>query len=160
MVFPSGCKKNTGKMGKSSVPVLSAAKPWFSPGSSHIGPIALTFCAYPCMSMPAGAAPGEIIVSCAALAPKNISVSRQVSRQSCPRTLVFPGKTCGFVVEVVGFESAACAIKKTARSFRIGHPTDLLTPCGLGLRFCWQGRNQARLENDLFLRESRFIHST
>jgi hypothetical protein len=25
--------------------------------------------------------------------------------------------------------------KKTARSFRIGHPTDLLTPRGLGLRF-------------------------
>jgi hypothetical protein len=46
------------------------------------------------MSMPAGAAPGEIIVSCAALDPKNISVSRPVSRQSHPRTLVFLGKTC------------------------------------------------------------------
>jgi hypothetical protein len=52
------------------------------------------------MSMPAGAAPGEIIVLCAALDPTNISVSRPVSRQSRPRTLVYPGKTCGFVVEV------------------------------------------------------------
>jgi hypothetical protein len=52
------------------------------------------------MSMPAGAAPVEIVVSCAALDPKNISVSRPVSRQSRLRNLVFPGKTCGFVVEV------------------------------------------------------------
>jgi hypothetical protein len=51
-------------------------------------------------------------------------------------------------------------IKKTAWSVRIGHPTDLLTPCGLGFRFCWQSRNQARPENDLFRRESRFILST
>jgi hypothetical protein len=50
--------------------------------------------------MPAGAAPIEIVVLCAALDPKNVSVSRPVSRQSRPRTLVFPGKTCGFVVEV------------------------------------------------------------
>jgi hypothetical protein len=52
------------------------------------------------MSMPAGATPVEIIVVCAALDPKNISVSRPLSRQSRPRTFVFPGKTCGFVVEV------------------------------------------------------------
>ena len=58
------------------------------------------FPAYPCMSMPADAAPAEIIVLCAALDPKNISVSRLESRQSRPRTLVFPGKSCGFVVEV------------------------------------------------------------
>jgi hypothetical protein len=31
-------------------------------------------------------------------------VSRPVSRQSRLRTLVFPGKTCCFAVEVVGFE--------------------------------------------------------
>ena len=31
-------------------------------------------------------------------------VSRLVSRQSRLRTLVFPGKTGGFAVEVVGFE--------------------------------------------------------
>jgi hypothetical protein len=58
------------------------------------------FPAYPCMSMPAGAAPVEIVVLCAALDPKNISVSRPVSRQSRPRTLVFQGRTCGFVAEV------------------------------------------------------------
>jgi len=52
------------------------------------------------MSMPAGAAPVEIIVLCAALPPKNISVSRPVSRQSRREPLVFPGKTCIFVVEV------------------------------------------------------------
>jgi hypothetical protein len=52
------------------------------------------------MSMPAGAAPAEIIVLCAALAPKNISVSRPVSRQSRLRTLISPGKTCFFVAEV------------------------------------------------------------
>jgi hypothetical protein len=54
MVFPSGCKKNTGKMGKSSVPVLSAAKPWFSHGFSHIGPIALALLpihARPCLQV-------------------------------------------------------------------------------------------------------------
>ena len=68
--------KNIGKTSKSSVPVLSAGKPWFSQGFSHIRPISLAFCAYPCMSMPAGAAPGEIIVLCAALDPTNISVSR------------------------------------------------------------------------------------
>jgi hypothetical protein len=50
--------------------------------------------------MPAGAAPVEIIVLCAGLDPKNISVSRPVSRQSRLRTLVFPGKACGFVAEV------------------------------------------------------------
>jgi len=38
------------------------------------------------MSMPAGAAPGEIIVSCAALDPKNISVSRaNKSPESSPK---------------------------------------------------------------------------
>jgi hypothetical protein len=72
--------KNTGKTPKSSVPVLSAQKPWFSQGFSHVGLIALVFCAFPCMSMRAGAAPVEIVVSCAALDPKNISVSRPVSR--------------------------------------------------------------------------------
>ena len=36
--------KNKGKMGKSSVPVLSAAKPWFSQGFSRFWPIALEFC--------------------------------------------------------------------------------------------------------------------
>jgi len=92
--------KNTRKTPKSSNPVLSAQKPWFSQGFWHFWPIALAFCAYPCMSMPAGAAPVEIVVSCAALDPKNISVSRPVSRQSRLRTLVFPGKACGFVAEV------------------------------------------------------------
>jgi hypothetical protein len=81
--------KNTGKACKSSVPVLSAQKPWFPQGFSHIGIIALAFCAHPCMSMPAGAAPVEIVVSCAVLDPKSISVSRLVSRQSRARTLVF-----------------------------------------------------------------------
>jgi hypothetical protein len=63
--------KNTGKTPKSSNPVLSAQKPWFSQGFSHFLPIALAFCAYPCVSMPAGAAPGEINVSCAALPPES-----------------------------------------------------------------------------------------
>ena len=36
-------QKNTGKTYKSSVPVLSAAKPWFSQGFSHFWPIALAF---------------------------------------------------------------------------------------------------------------------
>jgi len=44
------------------------------------------------MSMPAGAAS-----SCAL--PWTL-VSRPLSRQSRPQTLIFPGKTCGFVVEV------------------------------------------------------------
>ena len=58
------------------------------------------FRAYPCMSMPAGAAPLEIVVEFAALAPKNISASRRVSRQSRPQTLVFLGEKACFVVEV------------------------------------------------------------
>jgi hypothetical protein len=88
--------KNIGKTPKSSVPVLSAQSPWFSQGFSHIWPIALAFCAYPCMSMPAGAAPVEIIVSCAALDPSE-SPSESPESSTNPR---FPGKTCGFVVEV------------------------------------------------------------
>jgi hypothetical protein len=84
--------KNTRKTPKSSNPVLSAQKPWFSQGFWHFWPIALAFCAYPCMSMPAGAAS-----SCAL--PWTL-VSRPVSRQSRLRTLVFPGKACGFVAEV------------------------------------------------------------
>jgi hypothetical protein len=43
------------------------------------------------MSMPAGAASSRAL-------PWTL-VSRPVSRQSRPRTLVFPGKTGGFVVE-------------------------------------------------------------
>jgi hypothetical protein len=35
--------KNTGKTLNCSVPVLSAAKPWFSQGFLHIWPIALAF---------------------------------------------------------------------------------------------------------------------
>ena len=34
-------------------------------------------------------------------------VSRPMSRQSCLRTLVFPGKTGGFAAEGVGFELGA-----------------------------------------------------
>jgi hypothetical protein len=48
------------------------------------------------MSMPAGAASSSAL-------PWPL-VSRLVSRQSRPRTLVFPGKTCGFVAQGVGFE--------------------------------------------------------
>jgi hypothetical protein len=36
--------KTIGKTPESSVPVLSAAKPWFSQGFSHFWPIALEFC--------------------------------------------------------------------------------------------------------------------
>ena len=50
-----------------------------------------------------------------------------------------------------------CRNKKTAWSLRIGHPTDLLTPRGLGLRFRWPSRNPARLENELFHPESQGI---
>jgi len=40
--FP-GNSQNIGKTPESSVPVLSAAKPWFPQGFSHIWPIALAF---------------------------------------------------------------------------------------------------------------------
>jgi hypothetical protein len=46
--------KNTGKTPKSSVPVLSAQKPWFSQGFSHFLPIALAFLpihACPCLQV-------------------------------------------------------------------------------------------------------------
>ena len=39
-------------------------------------------------------------------------VSRHVSRQSRLRTLVFPGKTGGFAVEVVGFELVGDVFKR------------------------------------------------
>ena len=54
------------------------------------------FPAYPCMSMPAGAASSSAL-------PWSL-VSRPVSRQSRLRTLVFLRKTGGFAAEVVGFE--------------------------------------------------------
>ena len=92
--------KNTGKACKSSVPVLSAQKPWFSQGFSHIGPIALAIHAYPCMSMPAGAAPVENIVLCAALDPGE---SSRESPESSPNPRV-SGKTCCVVVGGEGFE--------------------------------------------------------
>jgi len=50
------------------------------------------FPAYPCMSMPAGAASSRAL-------PWPL-VSRPVSRQSRPQTLVFPAKTYGFAAEV------------------------------------------------------------
>ena len=53
--------------------------------------------------------------------------------------------------------NSLCRNKKTAWSLRIGHPTDLLTPRGLGFRFCQPSRNQARLENELFHPESQGI---
>jgi hypothetical protein len=81
--------KTQGKHAKVRFLSSPLVKPWFSQGFSHFLPIALAFCAYPCMPMPAGAAPVEIVVSCAALDPKNNSVSRLVSRQSRARTLVF-----------------------------------------------------------------------
>jgi hypothetical protein len=46
--------KNIGKTSKSSVPVLSAQKPWFSQGFSHFWPIALAFLpihACPCLQV-------------------------------------------------------------------------------------------------------------
>ena len=77
--------ENTQKFG--SCPLRS--KTLVSPGFFAFLANCFGFPAYPCMSMPAGAAPVEIVVLCAALNPKNISVSRPVSRQSRLRTLGF-----------------------------------------------------------------------
>ena len=87
--YLSNSSKTQGKHPKVRSLSSPLVKPWFSQGFSHFRPSALAFCAHPCMSMPAGAAPVEIIGSCAALDPKNNSVSRLVSRQSRARTLVF-----------------------------------------------------------------------
>jgi hypothetical protein len=84
--------KNIGKTPNSSVPVLSAGKTLVFPGFFAYWANCFGFPAYPCMSMPAGAAS-----SCALPWPL---VSRPVSRQSRPQISVFPGKSCGFVVEV------------------------------------------------------------
>jgi hypothetical protein len=46
--------EKVGKTSKSSVPVLSAQKPWFSQGFSHFWPIALAFLpihACPCLQV-------------------------------------------------------------------------------------------------------------
>jgi hypothetical protein len=72
------------------------SKTLFFPGFFAFLANCFGFPAYPCMSMPAGAAS-----SCAL--PWTL-VSRLVSRQSRLRTLVFPWKTGCFVVEGVGFE--------------------------------------------------------
>jgi hypothetical protein len=51
---PLELPKNIGKTPKSSVPVLSAQKPWFSQGFSHFLPIALAFLpihACPCLQV-------------------------------------------------------------------------------------------------------------
>ena len=42
--LPFELSRNIGKASKSSVPVLSAQKPWFSQGFSHIGPVPLAVC--------------------------------------------------------------------------------------------------------------------
>jgi|SanBayMetagenome_1026888.scaffolds.fasta_scaffold12891_3 hypothetical protein len=71
------------------------------------------------MSMPAVAAPVEFIVLCAALDPKNISLSRPVSRQSRLRTLVFPAKKVGFAMEGVEFELSRPGVRPVARSHQL-----------------------------------------
>jgi hypothetical protein len=82
----------------------------FSRGFSHIGPIALAFCAYPCTSMPAGAAPcrNHRLVRC--LGPqKHFSESSSESPESSPNprfyreNLLFCSGGAGF--ELVEFES-------------------------------------------------------
>jgi hypothetical protein len=67
--LPFELSRNIGKTSKSSVPVLSAGKPWFFLGFFAYWANCFGFPAYPCMSMPAGAAPVEIVVLCAALDP-------------------------------------------------------------------------------------------
>ncbi len=115
-VVSSIIRQNRGQSGSFQVPLELFQEHWESikkfgfrplrsktlvfPGFFAFLAICFGFHACPCTPMPAGAAPVEIIVLCAALDPTNISVSRLESRQSRPRTLVFPGKTCGFVAEV------------------------------------------------------------
>ncbi len=85
-----------GKTSKSSVPVLSAAKPKVFPGFFAFLANCFGFPARPCTCMLAGAASSSAL-------PWPL-VSRPVSRKSRLRTLVFPGKTGGFAAEEVGFE--------------------------------------------------------
>jgi hypothetical protein len=65
------------------------------------------FPAYPCMSMPAGAAS-----SCALPCPL---VSRPVSRESRLETSIFSGETCGFVVEVQDSNYLSDVLKRWGR---------------------------------------------
>ena len=97
---PFELSKNIDKTPKSSVPVLSARKPWFPQGFSHLQPIALAFRGYPCMSMPAGAAPIEIVVSCAALV---LGESSRESPESSPNPR-FPREKMWFCSGGAGFE--------------------------------------------------------
>jgi hypothetical protein len=115
-VVSSIIRQNRGQSGSFQVPLELFQEHWESikkfgfrplrsktlvyPGFFAFLAICFGFHACPCTPMPAGAAPVEFIVLCAALDPTNISVSRLESRQSRPRTLVFPGKTCGFVAEM------------------------------------------------------------
>jgi hypothetical protein len=72
------------------------SKTLVSPGFFAYRANCFGFPAYPCLSMPAGAAS-----SCALPWPL---VSRPVSRKSRLETFVFTGETGDFVVEGVGFE--------------------------------------------------------
>jgi hypothetical protein len=52
--YPTGVRVDAWEKTKSSVPVLSAQKPWFSQGFSHTWPIALAFLpihACPCLQV-------------------------------------------------------------------------------------------------------------
>jgi hypothetical protein len=71
--------------------------------------------------MPAGAAS-----SCALPCPL---VSRPVSRKSRPQTSVFLGKTCGSVVEVVGFELGGYELKLGDDEGRPNQPVTLPKIC-------------------------------
>jgi hypothetical protein len=93
-------RENTQKFG--SCPLRS--KTLVFPGFFAYWANCFGFPAYPCMSMPAGAAPGEIIVLCAALDPTNISVSRASESPESSHNPRFSRENMWFCSGGAGFE--------------------------------------------------------
>ena len=98
----------------------------FSDGFSHFWPVPSAFCAYPCMPMAAGTAPGELVVLCAALDPKNISVSRaSESPESSPNSrfskeiMWFCSGGAGFEHSRAGSSAGRCVVSCRAKNRRL-----------------------------------------
>ncbi len=119
-VVSSIIRQNRGQSGSFQVPLELFQEHWESikkfgfrplrsktlvfPGFFAFLAICFGFHACPCTPRPAGAAPVEIIVLCAALDPKNISVSRASESPESSQTPRFSRENMWFCSGGAGFE--------------------------------------------------------